>query len=173
MTTPHAAMVERAERLLAAVEGMTRGTWVAVACSSPRHAASVAYENKPGAEFILVSGGDDTWDDADQRDIDAEGIVALRNDAPEIIRSLLQALEAERGWRTIESAPKDGTKMLLNHGGLVCRGWWEAQKYHKKPRPYWDSDRGFMGVQWHRDHQPTHWMPLPTPPAATLNRRTP
>lgn len=75
----------------------------------------------------------------------------------------LEALEAERDkwkeWQPIETAPKDGTWVLL--------GWFELPGM---PR---------CGVLWHsRDNRwcdvhhvlhnaqspPTHWMPLPDPP---------
>jgi hypothetical protein len=63
-------------------------------------------------------------------------------------------------WQPIETAPKDGTRITLGtteYGGVVwndCR--WE--KMTRKP----DRWASFIGpVPW----TPTHWMPLPPPPA--------
>lgn len=69
-------------------------------------------------------------------------------------------------WLPIESAPKDGTKVLLYcpHIGVV-RGSWQFNKYAKKPRPYWSNDwEAVAGAIATRADQPTHWMPLPPPP---------
>jgi hypothetical protein len=71
-------------------------------------------------------------------------------------------------WQPIETAPKDGTNvLLLLASGRRTVGGWEAQKYYLKPVPYWRTEFGYLaGVKWDRDNQPTHWMPLPDPPAA-------
>lgn len=57
-------------------------------------------------------------------------------------------------WQPIESAPKDGTAVLLydpttESGGFVFEGAWENGWY----------DYG----DWF-DRTPTHWIPLPSPP---------
>ena len=66
-----------------------------------------------------------------------------------------------REWQTIDTAPKDGTEILLasKNGSRVC---------------YWDSGRFFEGwfIPASDAHDcggtyaaaPTHWMPLPEPP---------
>lgn len=89
-------------------------------------------------------------------------------------------------WQPIETAPKDGTK-VLGFGSGTDRGVWPADK--KMPEMmcviYWswhevddfeDAGEGlFKKVKkialemWqpHGPHffKPTHWMPLPEPPA--------
>jgi len=62
-------------------------------------------------------------------------------------------------WQPIETAPKDGSSILLWNGDFVASGAWEP----------WPVDGHIM----HRatDHDwtcddPTHWMPLPDPPAS-------
>lgn len=70
-------------------------------------------------------------------------------------------------WRPIESAPKDGTTVLLYFPdrGSVC-GSWDKDEYARKPAPYWSRDtERIFGVRETRANQPTHWMPLPEPPA--------
>jgi hypothetical protein len=74
-------------------------------------------------------------------------------------------------WQPIETAPKDGTRILLYRPSYfdwarVIGGNWCDEKIAKKPRPYWTHDREcLIGVLEARQHQPTHWMPLPPPPA--------
>lgn len=71
-------------------------------------------------------------------------------------------------WRPIETAPKDGTRLLLcnaSHDSVEV-GFWDKGFY-------WTSRNGFDGEwtngycdEYERDVvlKPTHWMPLPEPP---------
>lgn len=74
-------------------------------------------------------------------------------------------------WQHIGTAPKDGTKvMLYNPMGYertrITIGWFYEDKYAKRPRPYWTNDSERLhGIRYTRENQPTHWMPLPTPPS--------
>ena len=58
-------------------------------------------------------------------------------------------------WQPIETAPKDGTKILITVGdNLVGVG-------------YWDNDTSGLWALWLSSIErmrPTHWMPLPAPP---------
>ena len=63
-------------------------------------------------------------------------------------------------WQPIETAPKDGTKILIwgRGGARVVR--WSLGPYNRKTRRYdedW-ADGGMFGFE------PTHWQPLPAPP---------
>jgi hypothetical protein len=63
----------------------------------------------------------------------------------------------EQGWRTIESAPKDGRKML----GLIGEDevgtiWWHRDAYEGE----WWMDEADS------EPEPTHWMPLPSAPGS-------
>ena len=82
-------------------------------------------------------------------------------------------------WKPIETAPKDGTDVLLASAGRVTVGQWHdeswptAAEYHATTGEYlgqyetgecvpasWMSwDGGFAEAD-----PPTHWMPLPPPP---------
>lgn len=65
-------------------------------------------------------------------------------------------------WQPIETAPKDGTAILVWDGKLVYEAeWWDAW-YADSSKPGWmiancDEEYGFYV-------KATHWMPLPTPP---------
>lgn len=75
-------------------------------------------------------------------------------------------------WQPIETAPKDGTRVLLFRpsqypSATVVAGNFDSDRYASKPRPYWTHD---LEILWSRTEarkcQPTHWMPLPKPPSA-------
>jgi hypothetical protein len=81
--------------------------------------------------------------------------------------AVLQPLLDERGWKPIESAPKDGTKILLFTdwaGDVHCPPFAEAQI------GYWEDDVDAPlrkeASGWRKEFigEPTHWMPLPEPP---------
>lgn len=60
-------------------------------------------------------------------------------------------------WQPIDTAPNDGTHVLV-YDGWPISAWWD------------DEERGYGGQCWrssstHEWLTPTHWMPLPNPPA--------
>lgn len=64
-------------------------------------------------------------------------------------------------WQPIDTAPKDGTRVILFYGGRDKSD--EGQIYTASWCPYfngWEADciDGFYGAT------PTHWQPLPEPP---------
>lgn len=74
------------------------------------------------------------------------------------------------GWRPIETAPKDGTDILLAeiqkvdgkwHYGEIDVGCWmrEPMSRDEYGRDYW-----FWASNYGRVEEPTHWQPLPEPP---------
>ncbi len=72
-------------------------------------------------------------------------------------------LAAAEQWQPIETAPKDGTSILVvDHGGTVREaGWWDRW-YGDTSNPGWmiancDEEYGIYVAA-------THWMPLPPPP---------
>lgn len=59
-------------------------------------------------------------------------------------------------WRTMDSAPKDGTEVLVfDDGATIVSLWMDESPSHGSG--WWDN--GIM------DPAPTHWMPLPLPPS--------
>lgn len=68
-------------------------------------------------------------------------------------------------WQTIETAPKDGTHIMLSDGERVSLGGWitdidQGAEYEGQigMASWWSVDLGPNG------DCPTHWMPLPPPP---------
>lgn len=83
------------------------------------------------------------------------------------------------GWQPIETAPRDGTvvKLLIPYEPSIfseeqCAdvGYWQdwSQASMKRMGMDWEKWGGgcwrFNGDDGEFDIQPTHWMPLPSPP---------
>ncbi|SDQ98449.1 hypothetical protein SAMN05519103_00307 [Rhizobiales bacterium GAS113] len=97
------------------------------------------------------------------------------------------AAPSPQGWQTIESAPKDGTEIILYHPPeihegkpyphrVTCGAWieWEETipEYHSTTGEYLGRSVQGGGASWsswdggfREESPPTHWMPLPSPPA--------
>ncbi|MDE2202701.1 MAG: DUF551 domain-containing protein [Burkholderiaceae bacterium] len=69
------------------------------------------------------------------------------------------------GWQPIETAPKDGTAILLgSRGGAWIGKWLPVYVSGYRPDNPWSSlmlNHDHMGEKWCK---PTHWMPLPAAP---------
>ncbi len=67
-------------------------------------------------------------------------------------------------WQPIETAPKDGTPVLLLYDQEAIQGHWsETDTHGGEWKPIWLSVHG-CGCCGSDDKPPTHWMPLPEPP---------
>ena len=70
--------------------------------------------------------------------------------------------QPQEGWRTIDSAPKDWTDVMVfspDHGSFNCGGVFSA---------FFDAESGDWmthGIGANMELNPTHWMPLPSPPS--------
>ena len=69
------------------------------------------------------------------------------------IQTLRAKVASSEGWKPIETAPKDGTRLLLDidhddYGDRVWTGLWAD---------------GWMVSYGKAKKEPTHWMPLPAP----------
>ena len=72
----------------------------------------------------------------------------------------------DAGWLPIETAPTEGREMFVVKAFNVCNGFTGGKPYTSDPWCVWhESDSSF--ARWNHKFQPTHWMPLPPPPAAT------
>ena len=83
-----------------------------------------------------------------------------------------------REWQSIDTAPKDGTKVLVydqESAGLSGRpgigiAWWHSHRYHDKYRESWCPQESWCSQGCRDDveiYHPTHWMPLPEAPEET------
>lgn len=115
--------------------------------------------------------------------------------SPEMVKALIalarKAQEpAPSAWLPIESAPRDGTMILLGraeeemeHDGLSLPGRWHEGSCDGPDEMGHDAgfmDDGFFGYfrcgrsfgnpdYQHSGHQPTHWQTMPNPPAKETN----
>lgn len=79
-----------------------------------------------------------------------------------------QAAQPAEAWQLIETAPKDGTRLLLARKQFMS-GEWVMVSGH------WNSGDTFNLPHWstmRTMHDPTHWMPLPPPPSTTSVDKT-
>lgn len=114
------------------------------------------------------------WEDGNGEVLDADARQAVEWIAARAALSTQpQQATAEEssvdGWRPIETAPKDGTKVLL--GRFTGRkkadqeGFCAVDRWHRR-----EDGAGFTGfgkfnpTYW----PPTHWMPLPPAPSSVL-----
>lgn len=111
-------------------------------------------EEYKGALLTFPAGPPDmkmlaAWDGTPYRIVPTEEYARLR--------TLLSSSRGEQGWRTIDSAPKDGRKML----GLIGEDevgtiWWHRDAYEGE----WWMDEADS------EPEPTHWMPMPPAPGS-------
>ena len=64
-------------------------------------------------------------------------------------------------WKDIETAPKDGTRVLVFSGDWIAIAYWKSDA---QIWCVWDCEDYFPSVHLVGDDAPTHWMPLPEPP---------
>jgi len=68
-------------------------------------------------------------------------------------------------WQPIETAPRDGTFILVAPGiwnRVNCSiARFDDDKNAKKPRPFWSRLDDLGRVSHSRDNPPTHWQPQP------------
>lgn len=85
-------------------------------------------------------------------------------------RAAIRAIAAPgvaQGWQPIESAPKDGTEVILLEGARVGAAFWVSwSSSHTE-----EAGSGWS-ICWDGDdwHKPTHYMPLPAAPSPTTEQ---
>lgn len=72
-----------------------------------------------------------------------------------------EALEEAAQWQPIETAPNDGTEFLAYRRGKVAT----AYRVPRDDCEMWVFGGSSAAVEHFPSIKPTHWMPLPQPPA--------
>lgn len=119
-------------------------------------------------EAAAQACGDDAYARGlpDQLTACAEAIRAL---TPDDARAALARMMAERAapkWQPIETAPKDGTRVVLFMDDEAIEGWFVSGSRFSGWRIVAMPSHG-CGCCSYTDPEPTHWMPLPDAPEAS------
>ena len=67
----------------------------------------------------------------------------------------LQSIPCTNGWKPIETAPKDGTRIWIWNDGGVDIYWYNESNYQEIPN--WINKNGWRPIK------PTYWQPLLKP----------
>ena len=76
----------------------------------------------------------------------------------------IAAFIAAQGWRSIETAPRDGSWFLVWNGHWVGVAKYREPYDDTDPCPSWEDESGHFITP-----QPTIWQPLPEPPKENTN----
>lgn len=78
-----------------------------------------------------------------------------------------EMFELESGWKPIDTAPKDGTNIIICIAGITRSSgeayWYQNENGSNGGWQTWDGENHKRTVYI---TQPTHWMPLPQAPGA-------
>lgn len=111
----------------------------------------------------------------------AEGFLKTKEERDEL--SLLRSEREERTWKPIETAPKDGTEILVwrEDAGILLARWIapfdfltekESENIPNADEPDWFCADFVSGDRLSNSGLPTYWMPLPAAPDKLLSRLT-
>ena len=89
---------------------------------------------------------------------------AAQQAADAALSAIAEAGYCVTGWQDIESAPKDGTKILAHAGGECYVIAWLNGEETDAGNDWWYVDDNKHGPFPLRGESPTHWIPLPKPP---------
>ena len=100
--------------------------------------------------------------------ITLESALTAERERADKLEAELGALRERTAWRDIESAPKDGTEILLRRDGyaVVSAKWLVSHPWRDHPGPHgqylyhWYTGEAF---DFRMNFQPTHWMHMEPP----------
>lgn len=144
---------EKLEEIRARAEAATPGPW--------------AVDGEPSNRIVWCSPEDRVcFMTSDGGGVENGNFIAhARTDIPALLHTIAELRkEVAREWRPIETAPKDGTEvLLLAADGLQVTGHNDLNLWAAiYPRDQWWYSTPECAVPF--DMPPTHWMPLPNPP---------
>lgn len=105
---------------------------------------------KESADRLAYEGAREDLLDWKRRALKAEAALAAA-------QARIAELEASQQWQPIETAPKNGTR-ILTYSPKDNEYCWKIE-INKWKHSAWQASPSMC--------QPTHWMPLPAPPALT------
>jgi hypothetical protein len=105
-----------------------------------------------------------------KRIAELKSLLNYRDEVIDRKNDTIEELEAKQEWQPIETAPKDGTWILLycSQQKVAISGMWHVEPdlftpdVHEPGWSDWVSDNDY--IMWDSGYSPTHWMPLPEPP---------
>lgn len=161
MTNPLAQDLGGVVRLL---EKATPGPWTVGRFGSVHRPKVEGSESSVGSA-IVVGGSKSSMYDGYQEN--CEAIAACVNFLRAHSAEIAGALRDADGWQPIESAPRDGTYILVcnSHGSWIAK-WKPVFQSGFRPSNPWASmmlNHDHIERPGRFDH-PTHWRPLPAPP---------
>jgi len=126
-------------------------------CNGAAHSGYAKFNDDAGwcgCESVDCPG----WGACAQHQTEADAVAAWNRRAPEA-----------QAWRAIETAPRDGTRILIADGRSTDAAYWSqcAKGYGGSKRYPWVILDETNGVNGMTETHPTHWQPLPAPPGAT------
>lgn len=72
------------------------------------------------------------------------------------------------GWRLIETAPRDGTAVIINVDDTVGEAYFSASDDHHEG--WWWANTSWGDYWADKAGNPTHWLPLPSAPTVGEGR---
>lgn len=123
-----------------------------------------------GSDLVRAAEDDDATSDETRKTWRRAGenmltMAGLLDDAATTIRALRELVTSPGDWKPINTAPRDGSEVLLYSPHLddVWVGAWTTGRDNIRNCDWAD----FVTVSLERGLNPTRWMPLPAPPQAS------
>lgn len=86
------------------------------------------------------------------------------------LRTELAAMRERVEWQPIETAPRDGTRVLVrNDRGVFAASWFTEDECEDAHFDGWFIDDGKFNLRTIRGNAVTHWLPIPTDTKETGN----
>lgn len=119
-------------------------------------------KEKEQIEKLAISLFDTHYNYAGNWKWEKENITSVYEYWRKLAKAAIAAMKPQESWQPIETAPKNGTNILV---------WW-PNEFHCPLVAHWNNGKyngdkiGWKLTAWSnsKETEPTHWMPLPQPP---------